>query len=59
VEAYTELRRRHLQQPMTPELGYELIKLAYDDEKAAREVKMKILLNSMPDPKVNVNHHIK
>ena len=59
VEAYNELRRRYLQQPMTPELGYDLIKSAYEDEKAAMEVKMKLLLNSMPEPKANVNQHIR
>ena len=57
VKAYTELRRRHLQKPMTPELGYELIKNAYNDEKAALEVKMKLMLNSIPDPKSDVNKH--
>ena len=44
---------------MTPELGYDLIKSAYEDEKAAMEVKMKLLLNSMPEPKANVNQHIR
>ena len=57
VEAYTELRRRYLTQPMNPELGYDLIKSAYGDEKAAMEVKMKLLLNSMPEPKANVNNY--
>lgn len=59
VEAHVELRRRYITQPMTPELGYELIKAAYDNEKAAQEVKVKLLLNSMPEPKQNVNKFAK
>lgn len=55
VEAYMELRRRHLESPMTPELGYELIKTVYDDEQAALTVKSQLLLSNMPTPK-NVTH---
>jgi hypothetical protein len=48
VKALDILESRYYNGPMTPELGYDLVLAATDDADQARNVKVQLLLNSMP-----------
>ena len=51
LEAEQELKRRYMQGPLTPALGYDLVLNATNNEALALQTQMQLTLAQMKDPK--------